>query len=155
MQNRFLVCSVKVIDTLTCSFDNFVTCGPLKITGVILIYLRWGAILIKDNLAKRNLQGSKTCCLCHKEETIRHLFYCQFARAIWLMIQVASCLSISHSVSYLFMLGTSITCFLEKSKSLTCFLAAGAGPCVWHLGCKPPPPPYIIRLLWINCSNLL
>ena len=25
---------------------------------------------------------SKTCCLCYKEETIRHLFYCQFARAI-------------------------------------------------------------------------
>jgi len=48
-----------------------------------LWYLYRGVVLTKDNLVKRNWQGSKTCCFCYKEETIRHLFFdCRFARAV-------------------------------------------------------------------------
>lgn len=33
------------------------------------------------------LLSNKTCCFCHKLETIRHLFfYCRFARSIWNII---------------------------------------------------------------------
>jgi hypothetical protein len=47
---------------------------PLKVK-IFLWYLRQGVVLTKDNLAKRNWQGSTKCCFCHKEETIKHLFF--------------------------------------------------------------------------------
>ncbi|WVZ64235.1 hypothetical protein U9M48_013790 [Paspalum notatum var. saurae] len=73
--------------------------APLKIK-IFLWYLRKGVILTKDNLAKRNWQGSKKCCFCHKDETIKHLFFeCRFARVVWSIIQLASGLSRPHSVS--------------------------------------------------------
>jgi hypothetical protein len=47
-------------------------------------------VLIKDNLIKRNWHGNKTCCFCHEEETIQHLFfYCRSTRFIWSFSQVA------------------------------------------------------------------
>jgi hypothetical protein len=46
--------------------------APLKIK-IFLWYLRRGVILTKDNLAKHNWQGSKTCCFCRKQETIKHI----------------------------------------------------------------------------------
>ncbi|WVZ62946.1 hypothetical protein U9M48_012634, partial [Paspalum notatum var. saurae] len=53
--------------------------APLKIK-IFLWYLRKGVILTKDNLAKRNWQGSLTCASCHKDETITHLFFeCRLA----------------------------------------------------------------------------
>jgi hypothetical protein len=53
--------------------------APLKFK-IFLWYLRRGVVLTKGNLAKRNWHGSKTCCFCHKDETIRHLFFeCHFA----------------------------------------------------------------------------
>jgi hypothetical protein len=30
---------------------------------------------LTKGIAKRNWHGSKTCCFCHKDETIRHLFF--------------------------------------------------------------------------------
>ena len=67
-----------------------------------LWYLR-RVMLTEVNLAKCNRQGSKTCCFCHKEETIGHLFFdCRFARAVWSIIQVASCLAKPCSVSNMF-----------------------------------------------------
>jgi len=67
-----------------------------------LWYLR-RVMLTEVNLAKCNRQGSKTCCFCHKEETIGHLFLdCRFARAVWSIIQVASCLAKPCSVSNMF-----------------------------------------------------
>jgi hypothetical protein len=84
-------------------------------------------VLTKDNLAKRNWQGSKTCRFCHKEETIRRLFFdCRFARAVWSKTQVASSLAKPYSVSNMFgnwiqgiskdlkslvLLGAAITCW--------------------------------------------
>jgi hypothetical protein len=71
---------------------------PLKVK-IFLCYLRQGVILTKDNLGKRNWQGSKTCCFCHKEETIKHLFFdCRFACSIWSFIHVAIGLLIPHNI---------------------------------------------------------
>jgi hypothetical protein len=75
---------------------------PLKIK-IFLWYLRRGIVLTKDNLAKRNWQGSKICCFCHRDETINHLFYeCRFARAVWFIIHAAFGFSRPHSVSHMF-----------------------------------------------------
>ncbi|WVZ90481.1 hypothetical protein U9M48_036780 [Paspalum notatum var. saurae] len=50
-----------------------------------------GVILTKDNLAKRNWQGSLTCAFCHKEETINHLFFeCRLSRSVWSILQMAT-----------------------------------------------------------------
>jgi hypothetical protein len=50
-----------------------------------------GIILTMDNLAKRNWTGSKQCCFCHKDETIRHLVYdCHFYQAAWAIINVST-----------------------------------------------------------------
>lgn len=44
-------------------------------------------ILTKDNLAKRNWQGSLKCCFCDADESIQHLFLsCHLARIIWRII---------------------------------------------------------------------
>jgi hypothetical protein len=49
-----------------------------------------GVILTKDNLMKRNWQGSEKCCFCHKNETIKHIFFeYRFTWVIWDCIQVA------------------------------------------------------------------
>jgi hypothetical protein len=39
---------------------------PLK-TKVFGLYLRRGVILTKDNLAKRNWHGNKSCIFCHQD----------------------------------------------------------------------------------------
>ena len=48
--------------------------APSKIK-VFLWYLHRGVVLTKDNLVIRNWHGSKQCCFCHKDETIKHLFF--------------------------------------------------------------------------------
>jgi hypothetical protein len=75
---------------------------PLK-TKVFGWYLCRGVILTKDNLAKWNWHGNKSCVFCHQDETIKHLFFqCRFARSIWSIIQVASDLSPPCSVANIF-----------------------------------------------------
>ena len=75
---------------------------PTKIK-IFMWYLRSGVILTKDNLAKCSWQGSKKCCFCHKNETIKHLFFeCRFTRVIWGCIQVVLNLSQPHSIPHLF-----------------------------------------------------
>ena len=75
---------------------------PLKIK-IFLWYLRRGVTLTKDNLAKHNWQRSKTCCFCHKEETIRHLFFdCRLARAIWSIANLALGINKPHSSTHMF-----------------------------------------------------
>jgi hypothetical protein len=75
---------------------------PLK-TKVFGWYLRRGVILTKDNLARRNWHGNKSCVFCHQDETIKHLFFhCRFARSIWSIIQIASTLYPPRSVANIF-----------------------------------------------------
>jgi hypothetical protein len=62
---------------------------PLKIK-VFLWNLGRGAILTKDNLAKRRWKGSLTCCFCNRNESIHHLFFdCYIAKNIWRIIYLA------------------------------------------------------------------
>jgi hypothetical protein len=47
-------------------------------------------LLTKDNLAKRNWNGSQKCCFCDSLESVEHLFInCPFAQIIWRMIYFA------------------------------------------------------------------
>ena len=46
---------------------------PLNIK-IFMWYLKRGAILTKDNLARRNWNGNKQCCFCSSDETIHISF---------------------------------------------------------------------------------
>ena len=75
---------------------------PLKLK-VFAWYLRKGVILTKDNLVKRNWQGSTKCVSCSHDETIKHLFFtCNVTRSIWSAIQMASNLYQPTSVANIF-----------------------------------------------------
>ncbi len=53
---------------------------PLKIK-IFMWYLLKGVVLTKDNLARRNWNGSLRCSFCLKNESIQHLFFdCHFAK---------------------------------------------------------------------------
>lgn len=59
--------------------------------GGLQRFLNRGVILTRDNLARRNWQGSKTYAFCQHDESITYLFFeCKFARAVWAIVQVAS-----------------------------------------------------------------
>jgi len=61
---------------------------PLKVK-VFIWLLHHGVILTKDNLAKRNWQGTQQCCFCSSNETIAHLFFdCHVARLLWRIIHI-------------------------------------------------------------------
>ncbi|WVZ53316.1 LOW QUALITY PROTEIN: hypothetical protein U9M48_004280, partial [Paspalum notatum var. saurae] len=91
--------------------------APLKVK-IFLWYLRKGAILTKDNLAKRNWQGDKSCVFCHNEETIGHLFFeCRFARSVWSFVQYASNLNKPNNAAHMLFLQLSIGCVRRLSFS--------------------------------------
>jgi hypothetical protein len=101
---------------------------PLKIK-IFAWYLRRGVILTKDNLARRNWTGSKTCVFCSHDETIKHLFFqCNFACSIWSIIQVASGLYPPHSVANIF--GNWLHGIDHKFRIL---LRVGAIAIIWSL----------------------
>jgi hypothetical protein len=55
---------------------------PLK-TKIFMWFVHRKEILMKDNLLKRNWQGSSKCCFCDHDETVQHLFVkCPFANII-------------------------------------------------------------------------
>jgi hypothetical protein len=102
--------------------------APLKIK-IFLWYLCRGVILTKDNLVKRNWQGSKQCCFCNKDETIQHLFFeSRFARMVWAGVHAASGLSQPHNVSNMF--GTWL---MGISKDLKPLVLLGAATTCWSL----------------------
>jgi hypothetical protein len=62
---------------------------PLKIK-VFMWFLHRRVILTKDNLSKRNRNGSKKCCFCNQDETIQHLFIdCPLAKVVWRIVHMA------------------------------------------------------------------
>jgi hypothetical protein len=76
--------------------------APLKFK-IFLWYLRRGIILTKDNLAKRNWQGSLICVFCHKEETINHLlFECRLAHSVWSVFRFATGINQPQNVNHMF-----------------------------------------------------
>jgi len=62
-----------------------------------------GVTLTKDNLAKRNWQGSIKCCFCNSTETIQHLFFdCHFASFIWNTVHITFGIRPPTSIANLF-----------------------------------------------------
>jgi hypothetical protein len=62
---------------------------PQKIKIFMWLVVR-NKILTKDNLKKRNWNGSLECCFCGVDESIDNLFFhCPIARYMWRVIQVA------------------------------------------------------------------
>ena len=102
--------------------------APLKIK-IFLWYLRRGVILTKDNLARRNWHENKTCCFCHEDETIQHLFFeCRFARMTWALIHMAFRISKPFNVSNLF--GTWLSGFDRNIRKI---ILLGAATTCWSL----------------------
>jgi hypothetical protein len=46
---------------------------PMKIK-IFVWYVKRGAVLAEDNLAKRNWKGNKECAFCSQHEVVQHLF---------------------------------------------------------------------------------
>ena len=89
---------------------------PLKVK-VFLWLLHRGVILTKDNLAKRNWNGSKLCSCCQNDETIAHLFFnCQMACLLWRIISITFGLSKPNSVVHLF--GTWLQGLKRRQKNI-------------------------------------
>lgn len=102
--------------------------APLKIK-VFLWYLRRGVILTKNNLAKHNWHGNKSCCFCHKPEIIKHLFFeYRFARRVWGVIFLAFGISPPSSVSNMF--GSWLEGFEHNLRNI---ILLGAASTCWAL----------------------
>ena len=70
---------------------------------VFMWFVHKGVILTKDNLAKRNWEGSQRCCFCDQNETIEHLLIkCPIARLLWRTIHVAFNITPPTSISQFF-----------------------------------------------------
>jgi hypothetical protein len=58
---------------------------------IFLWYLSRVVTLTKDNLVKRNWQEDLSCCSCHKNKFIRHLFLdCHLAQSVWNIMYLAT-----------------------------------------------------------------
>ena len=103
---------------------------PLKVK-VFLWLLHRGVILTKDNLAKRNWNGSKLCSCCQNDETISHLFFnCQMACLLWRIISITFGLSKPNSVVHLF--GTWLQGLKRRQKNI---MFPGLCALLWAIGC--------------------
>jgi hypothetical protein len=59
--------------------------------------------MTKDNLVKRNWQGSPKCCFCDHEEIVQHLFIQRpFAKIIWSIICLTFNLTSPQNINNLF-----------------------------------------------------
>ena len=86
-------------------------------------------ILAKDNLVKRNWQGSNKCVSCAHDETINYLFFTgKVASFIWSAIQMASNLYQPTSVANIF--GNWLNGIDNKLKTI---LRVGALAVLWSL----------------------
>jgi hypothetical protein len=60
-------------------------------------------ILTKDNLDRRNLNGSKLCCFCSKLETIQHpLLRVLYVKALWRDVHFILGIKPPHNINHLF-----------------------------------------------------
>jgi hypothetical protein len=75
---------------------------PLKIKK-FMWYMYKEVVLTKDNLDRRNWQGSKQCSFCLKDESIQHLFYdCYYARFLWGLVHISFGISPPRNVKHMF-----------------------------------------------------
>lgn len=69
---------------------------------IFLLVLKEGVILTKDNLAKRNWNGSKACCFCSTLETIQHLFFdCHYTSFLWRAVFILFSINPSRNTNHL------------------------------------------------------
>jgi hypothetical protein len=74
-----------------------------------LVSSKGGAVLTKDNLAKKNGKGSPQCVCCNFNEAIQHLFLnWPSAKIIWRIIFYATNLTQPRSISHMFVSGLII-----------------------------------------------
>ena len=132
-------------------------------------------MLTKDNLIKRKWQGNKTCCFCHEDETIQHLFIdCRFARSVWSVAHIA--LNLAKPQSILHMFGSWLYGVKKELRSL---VLLGVGVIAWSIWlhrndivfekknysplqvilCRYPPTPFLvyspaIGYVGYSCSGL-
>ncbi len=75
---------------------------PLKIKIFMWCLLK-GVVLTKDNLARRNWNGSLRCSFCLKNESIQHFFFdCHLAKFMWRAVQFSFGFNLPVSVSHIF-----------------------------------------------------
>jgi hypothetical protein len=72
------------------------------IHNIFMWFVHKGVMLTKDNSAKRRWKGSKCCCLCDQEATIRHLFLKSPLAKLCRPIHVSFNVPPSNSISNLF-----------------------------------------------------
>ena len=86
-------------------------------------------MLTKDNLIKHTWQGNITCCFCHEDKTIQHLFIdCRFARSVWSVAHIALNLAKPQSIWHMF--GSWLYGVKKELRSL---VLLGAGVIAWSI----------------------
>jgi hypothetical protein len=101
---------------------------PIKIK-IFMWYLLKGIVLTKDNLTRRNWNGSLRCCFYMKNESIYHLFFeCHVSKFLWRAIQLFFGLYPLHSTSHTF--GNWL---LGVSKKIKKIILVGASAVCWAL----------------------
>ena len=75
---------------------------PLR-NKVFMWFVHKEVVLTKDNLAKRNWEGSQRCSFCAQDETIKHLFLnCPLAKLLWRSVHIAFNITPPNSIHTLF-----------------------------------------------------
>jgi hypothetical protein len=101
---------------------------PLKIK-IFMWFVHRKEILTKDNLAKRNWQGSTKCCFCDQEETIQHLFIdCPFAKKLWRVVHMTFAISPPSNINNMF--GNWLNGIAKKDKG---FIRIGVCALLWAI----------------------
>ena len=95
----------------------------------IFWYLYKGVVLTKDNLARRQWQEDRKCCLCSSDDSIQHLFFdCHFAKFVWQIVHVSFNLIPPTCVHNLF------TCLLDGiNRKLKSKILVGASAICWNM----------------------
>jgi hypothetical protein len=101
---------------------------PLKVK-VFLWLLYRKVILTKDNLLKRNWQGATTCCFCHNNETIHHLFIdCDLAKFTWRVLYITFGLQTPSTINHMFE-----TWILNINGNMRKLILVGIGAILWGI----------------------
>jgi hypothetical protein len=70
---------------------------------IFMWYMKKDVVLTKDNLARKNWDGSKQCCFCQRDESIHHLFFeCHYAIFLWGLTHIVFNISLPNSVQHMF-----------------------------------------------------
>jgi hypothetical protein len=110
------------------SQDIWQTKLPMKIK-IFMWYLKRGVTLTKDNLARRNWHGDKSCGFCHLSESIQHLFFdCYYAKFLWRSIHLLFGIPPPLSINDLFENWSKL-----GSKKVNSLLLTAASALLWTI----------------------